>query len=194
MNWSDLAKSLASIGLPLLGAALPIPGGAAIGSALASAIGSKSAAPEDILATLTASADAVAKAKEFEATHREKLLDMAIQYEVEMRKADSADLATVNATMQSEAVASANENWWQKGWRPFNGYVLGLASLITVCGVFVLAYLALSGKDPNALNAIPTIVTAIATVLIIPGTAVGIATWHRGKAQIAEIEASVKGQ
>lgn len=192
MNLVDFAKSLASIGLPLLGTVLGGPGGGAIGSALASAIGSNSTKPEDIIATLQSSADAVVKAKQFEETHRETLMKMAYDYEVEQRKADSADVASVNTTMQAEATSSANENWWQKGWRPFNGYVLGVASLVTVGGVFFLAYLALSGKDANALNAIPTIVTSIAMVLAIPGAAVGITAWHRGRAQIAEIEAAVK--
>lgn len=192
MDWKEIGKSLAAIGLPLLGAALPIPGGAAIGSALASAIGSTSTNPSDILASLQANADALAKAKQFEEQHREKLMEMAYQYEVDQRKSDSADLANVNATMQSEAGASASENWWQTGWRPFNGYVLGLASLITVGGVFYLAFLALSGKDANALNAIPTIVSSIAMVLAIPGAAVGITAWHRGRAQIAEIQAALK--
>lgn len=189
MNLADFAKSIAAIGLPLLGAALPIPGGMAIGSALASAIGASSTKPEDILATLTSSADALAKAKQFELEQRDRLIQMAYNYELEQRKADSADLATVNTTMQAEATNSASENWWQKGWRPFNGYILGVSSLVTVCGVFYLAFLALSGKDLNALNAIPTIVTSIALVLSIPGAAVGIATWHRGRAQIAQIEA-----
>ena len=192
MNLVDFAKSLASIGLPLLGTVLGGPGGGAIGSALASTIGSNSTKPEDIIATLQSSADAVVKAKQFEETHRETLMKMAYDYEVEQRKADSADVASVNTTMQAEATSSANENWWQKGWRPFNGYVLGVASLVTVGGVFFLAYLALSGKDANALNAIPTIVTSIAMVLAIPGAAVGITAWHRGRAQIAEIEAAVK--
>lgn len=192
MDWKELGKSLASIGLPLLGAALPIPGGAAIGSALASAIGLSSSKPEDILAGLQANADAMVKAKQFEEQHREKLMEMAYQYEIEQRKADSADLASVNTTMQAEATSSANENWWQKGWRPFNGYVLGVASLVTVGGVFYLAFLALTGKDANALNAIPTIVSSIAMVLAIPGAAVGITAWHRGRAQIAEIQAAVK--
>lgn len=192
MDWKEIGKSLAAIGLPLLGAALPIPGGAAIGSALASAIGSTSTNPADILASLQANADALVKAKQFEEQHREKLMEMAYQYEVDQRKADSADVASVNATMQSEAGASASENWWQTGWRPFNGYVLGLASLITVGGVFYLAFLALSGKDANALNAIPTIVSSIAMVLAIPGAAVGITAWHRGRAQIAEIQAALK--
>lgn len=192
MDWKDLGASLAKIGLPLLGAALPIPGGAAIGSMLASVIGSPSANPTDILATINASAEAAAKAKQFEEENRTTLMQKAFDYELEQRKADSADLAAVNASMQAEAAASANENWWQTGWRPFNGYVLGVASLITVAGVFYLAFLALSGKDANALNAIPTIVSSIAMVLAIPGAAVGITAWHRGRAQIEQIKTALK--
>jgi hypothetical protein len=193
MDWKDLGESLAKIGLPLLGAALPIPGGAAIGTALASWIGSPSTNPTDILATINASAEAAAKAKQFELENHQALMKMALDYELEQRKADTADLASVNATMQAEATASANENWWQTGWRPFNGYVLGMASMVTVGGVLYLAFLALSGKDANALNAIPTIVSSIAMVLAIPGAAVGITAWHRGRAQIEEIKKAMSG-
>jgi Holin of 3TMs, for gene-transfer release len=183
MDLKDFGMAVAKLGLPLLGAVLPIPGGVAIGTALASAIGSGSTKPEDILATLTANADALQKAKEFEMTHQETMLKLKIDQEVEERKADSADLASVNATMQAEATSSNNENWWQKGWRPFNGYVVGLASFVTTIGVLYLSYMAVFGKDPSALNAIPTIVSSIAMVLAIPGAAVGITAWHRGMMQ-----------
>lgn len=87
MDWEALAKQVAKIGLPLLGAVLPIPGGAAIGTALASAIGSPSSKPEDIMATLTASADAVLKAKEFEATHQERMLELQQKHELGLYQA-----------------------------------------------------------------------------------------------------------
>lgn len=192
MDWKAIGEAFAKIGLPLLGAALPIPGGMAIGSALASAIGSPSGKPEDILVALGANADAMQKARQFELENRTKLMEMAYNYEVEQRKADSADVASVNATMVAEAVNAANEDWYQKAWRPFNGFVVGFASLVTVAGVLWLSWLALAGKDLNALNAIPTIVSSIAMVLAIPGAAVGITAWHRGRAQIAEIQSSVK--
>lgn len=193
MDWKTIGEAFAKIGLPLLGAALPIPGGMAIGTALASAIGSPSAKPEDILVTLGASAEAMAKGRQFEIENSTRLMDMAYKYEIEQRKADSADISAVNATMVTEAVNSANETWYQKAWRPFNGFVLGAASLVTVAGVFVLSWRALVDKDLNALNAIPTIVSSIGMVLAIPGAAVGIAAWHRGAAQIAQIKATVIG-
>ena len=186
MDLKDFGLAVAKLGLPLLGAVLPIPGGAAIGTALASALGSGSTKPEDILAELTSNAEALQKAKEFEATHQETMLRLTLEHEAEQRKADSADIASVNATMQAEAVSAASENWFQKGWRPFNGYVVGVSSLIVVLGVLYLSYIAVFGKDPSALNAIPTIVTSIAMILAIPGAAVGITAWHRGMLQREE--------
>lgn len=80
MDLESLGSEIAKIGLPLLGAILPIPGGAVIGTALASAIGSSSSKPEDILTALTTSADAVEKAKEFQATHTETMLQLHLNY------------------------------------------------------------------------------------------------------------------
>lgn len=188
MDWGNLGKSLASIGLPLLGAALPVPGGMAIGSALASLISSPSSKPEDILATLTNNAEAMEKAKEFELTNHATLMQMAYNYELEQRKADSGDLATVNATMQAEIGQSANEAWYQKGWRPFNGFVVGIASLVAVCFTCYLFYLAIVKNQPAALAIVPQLATAIAMILAVPGAAVGISAWTRGRAQLEQIK------
>lgn len=94
MDFTSIAGQIAKIGLPLLGAVLPIPGGAALGTALASYIGSPSAKPEDILATLTASADAVEKAKEFQTTHTETMLQLHQSYALQMYQAEVADRAS----------------------------------------------------------------------------------------------------
>jgi hypothetical protein len=187
MDWKELGAAVAKIGLPLLGAALPIPGGMAIGTALAAAIGAPSAKPEDILAAITANPAALQAAREFEAKHQERMLELTTSAEIEARKADSADIAAVNATMSVEAAHSASEEWYQKAWRPFNGFVIGLASLITVAGVLWLSWMALVAKDLNALNAIPTVVSSIAMVLAIPGAAVGITAWHRGVTQRLQV-------
>lgn len=78
MDLKSFGEAVAKIGLPLLGAVLPIPGGAAIGTALAAAIGAGSSKPEDILAALTSNADAIEKAKEFEAAHTETMLQLQL--------------------------------------------------------------------------------------------------------------------
>lgn len=97
MNWTDLGAALAKIGLPLLGAALPIPGGAAMGAALASAIGSASGDPADILAKLTASPEAVLQARQFELTHQETMLQLSLKYEADVYASEVADRANARA-------------------------------------------------------------------------------------------------
>lgn len=186
MDWKTLGQQVAGIGLPLLGAALAGPGGVAIGQAIASHLGVQNAQPESILSALTSDANQVARAREFELSNQTKLIEIATNAEIERRKADSADIASVNQTMTAEASNSASENWWQKGWRPLNGYVVGLTSAFSVAFVCYLTYLGVIGHDPAALNAIPAITTQIAFILAIPGAAAGITAWHRGKAQVQQ--------
>jgi hypothetical protein len=91
MDFKDIGNALAKIGLPLLGAALPVPGGAALGMALASHIGSPSTAATDIMETLTQSAEAREKAVEFQATHAETLLRITTDAEQARYLAEVAD-------------------------------------------------------------------------------------------------------
>lgn len=193
MDLKDIGRAIASIGLPMLGAALPIPGGAAIGTALAQFISSPSAKPEDILATLTQSADAVAKAKEFEATNHETLVKIAVDYELAQSKIDSDSMSAVNETMRAEVGASASENWWQTGWRPFNGYVVGLGSFVAIVFTCYLFYLAIFHNEPAALSTIPSLAMSVASILAVPGAAVGITAWHRGRAQVEQVMKGAEG-
>lgn len=188
MDWKTLGEQIAKIGLPLLGAALPVPGGAAIGAALASHLGVTSGNPEDILAALTGNSELAQKAREFEATHQERLVQAAYDYEIKMRQADNADIAAVNATMQADSTNSDKEAWYQKAWRPFNGFVVGLGSFVSTVFACYLFYLGIIGHDAGAINAVPQLATAIAMILGVPGAAVGIAAWHRGVAQVKQVE------
>jgi post-segregation antitoxin (ccd killing protein) len=187
MDWNNLGESLAKLGLPLLGAALPIPGGAALGAALASCIGVPSGKPDDILAKLTQNGELVEKAREFELSHQERILDLTTKYEIAQRQADSSDLSAVNLTMQEELKNSATESWYQKSWRPFNGFVVGLGSLIGVVFTCYLFYLSIVLKDTMALTVVPQLAMSIAAILAVPGAAVGITAWHRGLLQRSEV-------
>jgi roadblock/LC7 domain-containing protein len=187
-DWKALGSQVASIGLPLIGAALAGPGGAAIGTALASHLGLSSGKPENILAALTSDANQIAKAREFELANQTKLIEIAVNAQIEARKADSADIASVNATMTAEAVASANETWFQKGWRPLNGYVVGLTGGFAVVFICYLCYLGVIAHDAAALGAIPAVAMAITGILAVPGAAVGITAWHRGVGQVEQIK------
>lgn len=112
MQIKDVIEGFAKIGLPLLGAALPIPGGAAIGAALAAHIGSPSSAPADILATIGASAEAAQKAAEFQATHRERMLDLTQQHELGMYQAEVDDRKSARqAASDTKAWTPAVLSW-----------------------------------------------------------------------------------
>jgi hypothetical protein len=101
MDWKALGEQAAKIGLPLLGAVLPIPGGAAIGTALASALGASSADPQDILTALSASADTQLKAKQFEETHQETMLQIQLKYETDQYAAEVSDRVNARAMQVS---------------------------------------------------------------------------------------------
>jgi hypothetical protein len=90
MDLKDIAKGLADIGLPLLGAALPVPGGMALGAALASAVddhlgtaakGQPTVTLDNLVDTLTANAQAKEAALEFQARHAETILQIRAKAE-----------------------------------------------------------------------------------------------------------------
>lgn len=166
MDWKSIGESIAKLGLPLLGAALPIPGGAALGTALASFIGSDSAKPEDILTMLTTNADALAKAKQFENQHSETMLKLQLDYEISDRQSDSADLKAVNESMQAEA---KSEHWTSSSWRPYNGFIFGTT--------FFGCYFVL----PLMHIPVPVIPFEAWTAM---GAVLGVASWFRGKQQV----------
>ncbi len=159
MDWKALGQGLAKIGLPLLGAVLPIPGGAAIGTALASAIGASSDKPEDILNMISSNADAMLKAKQFEMTHQENMLKMVID-------AETARIEAVNKTLQTEAMGG---DWLQRNHHAIESiWSVGLLSAI----YFVLPLLSIP------VPAVPE------SAWIMLGAILGVTAWQRGQANI----------
>jgi hypothetical protein len=161
MDWSSLEK----FGLRVLGAVIPIPGGSVIANALADAIGASDAKPETIMGKLESSADAVAKALAFQDANRAAILQIQVNAEIENRKADSADVAQVNTTMQAEA---KSEHWIQWIWRPLSG-ILFAPTIIFYYIVFPSLGVKLPDVDPM--------------VWTMWGAILGVTAWHRGVGQ-----------
>lgn len=107
-TFTDIRDAIVKLGLPILGAALPLPGGAAIGAALAASIGSPSDKPSDILATLSQSSEAVQRAMEFQATHEKALLQIAV---------DAEKSASAEVTKRWQADMTS-DSWLAKNIRP----------------------------------------------------------------------------
>ena len=121
MTFVDIRDAIVKLGLPFLGAALPLPGGAAIGSALAAAIGSPSDKPNDILDTLHKDADAVQRAMEFQTQHEETLLRIAV---------DAEKSASEEVTKRWQADMTS-DSWLAKNIRP-----MVLIFILTIYTIF----------------------------------------------------------
>lgn len=118
----SIGSALAEIGLPMLGAALPLPGGAALGKMLANKlVGSDTASTKDVLAALT-SPEGFAEARKFELEYEKAILQLQIDHDIAMRREQTLQIQAVNATMQAESMAA---NWPTYTWRPFLGFIAG---------------------------------------------------------------------
>jgi roadblock/LC7 domain-containing protein len=184
MEWSDIGR--------LIGKAAPVIGGilaGGIGPAIAGAAGLLGEAlgceptPDAIHQAVLASPDAAVKLAEIEATNRERLAGITAEVEKAQLAAEVESLKAVNETMRAEQHA---EHFIQWSWRPLNGYALAIGSLLSVLACGVLAFVAVFGRQPEAINMIPTLAAAFATVLAVPGAVCGVTAWHRGRAQVAQ--------
>lgn len=137
-------------------------------------------APEAALAALQSDPNLALQFQKAVLEQQGKMAEIAADVTKAELAADTAAIAAVNATMQTEA---KSEHWLQWSWRPLNGYALAIGSLSTVIAVLYLSYLGVVQKDASALNAIPTIVSSITMALGVPGAVCGVTAWYRGKMQ-----------
>lgn len=96
-----------------------------------------------------------------------ELQRQAMDHEVKLQQVKAQNLATVNATMQAEA---KSEKWPQYTWRPFNGFLYGLAV------VAIYFFLPLAGK---------TVPDVPEFIWLGWGAILGVTTWDRGKVKRA---------
>ncbi|WP_020409824.1 hypothetical protein [Hahella ganghwensis] len=123
MNWSDIGKTVGKVA-PTIGTLLGGPGGAVLGTAVASLFGVNSK-PDEVAKALKSDPQAALKLREFEIREAESLQDFMFKME-ESRRLDRSD-------------ARANH---KTHWMPS---ALTLASIVMVSGMFYL----LAFGDPN---------------------------------------------
>lgn len=158
MNWKDVASKLASLGLPILGAALGGPAGAAVGKGLAAALGlSADATPEQTAAALgNVNGDQLVALKALDAQMAKDQLTTA-----------AAQVDSVNKTIQTEAMGGS---WLQRNHHAIESmFVVGLVGAI----YFVLPLLAIP---------VPSVPEAAWLML---GAILGVTAWQRGQANVA---------
>jgi hypothetical protein len=193
LSWGDVGKAIQTVqpeADTILKIAGMIPGvGTVTGAAqlvvdgLAKAFGTDPT-PDAITQAIQTNPDAAIKLKELETQVKMGLINLQIA----QIQADTAQMQTVNTTMQEETKASANEAWYQKAWRPACGFCVALGSFIPICAICYIFYAAIKDNTLTAslgivLNVIPQLALSIATLLTVPGAAVGITAWHKGMMQ-----------
>jgi hypothetical protein len=186
VNWSDIASTIGKVA-PVIGTLVGGPAGAAIGGLVSMALGVENT-PAAVQAAIATDPDAALKLQQLQLDHAKDMQTLVVQAEsnrltaeTQQRAADSADLVSVNTTMQAES--AAHVGGFNNSWRAMCGYVVAFSSALCVIAVCVLFGVALITHQTAALTVIPELASAIALILTIPGAAVGITAWHAGRAQ-----------
>ena len=163
MEWKDLTSTIGKFA-PLIGTVIGGPAGAAVGALVSATLGTDNN-PSAVQQALASNPDVALKLAQLEVDQRIQLQSLTLTAEQNRLSAETAQLGSVNATMQVEATA---EHWPTYAWRPFIGFVFGIMSL----GVYFIL--------PLMHIVIPTIPTEAWMAF---GAILGVASWHRGKMQ-----------
>lgn len=162
---------------PMVGQLLMGPAGNSIGSMVASVLG-VAPTPDAVAQAIQADPEAAVKIARIESEERVRLQELLTQQSANELQAESANLATVNTTMQAEA---QSEKWLQYSWRPIFGLTLAAAFMTVVVFCCVLAWRAISKADADAMSMIPSLISSFMPMFGFGATIVGVAAWHRGK-------------
>ena len=103
----------------------------------------------------------------------------------QMGHLDLDQIAAVNATMIAELQNADKDTWLQKNWRPLCGLAVAAGSFLGVTFTGAVCVMGLWMHDASAIGILPSISASIALVLGVPGAAVGIVAWHKGKEETA---------
>jgi len=144
MDWQDAVKKIAPLA-PAVAAALggPMAGGVTAGAVkMVSSILGVEETPDAVVAALDDPKKREALAK-LNNEHERELIQMRLDAEKIQAAEETKRLQAVNETMRVEAKA---EGWFKSGWRPFNGWSLGVSLTATN-----LALLAIVVRDPSYL-------------------------------------------
>lgn len=180
MDWKAVGKTAAKFA-PLIGAALPVPGGAAIGSIIASVFGVDDN-PDAVLKALESDPQAGIKLREIELAHKERLEALALQRASMEMEQETSRLRTVNATFQAEV---KSEDKYVRRWRPTFGYAVTLTWVITWCAVvYVIVW------DTSQAAAVISALTATAMMWSVALAVLGVNVYKRS--QDKEVSAGFK--
>ncbi|MBF0399975.1 MAG: hypothetical protein HQL90_04335 [Magnetococcales bacterium] len=179
MEWIDVGKKLAGIGLPVLGGVLGGAPGAALAKGLAGWItGNQDDSPESIINALE-DPEAQQRAREFYAKHEETVLRLHLQAEEARNREETARTVTVNETMRKEADSL---NFLVNSWRAVIGYAVAF-NIVIASSVVAAAYLGVifGSSTADLLSLIPAMLGAMGVVNGAALPILGVNTYFHGK-------------
>jgi hypothetical protein len=179
MDWKDIAGEVGKFA-PLVGTLIGGPAGAAIGGLVSAALGTSNS-PDAISAAIATDPNAALKLAQFQSDNAVKLQAMVFAHADKQLDADTAQIAQVNATMQTEDKTRVFS------WRDYWGYVSGSGFGFVVGVICYLVIGALWQGHPEYMAQIPQIVGAFSVLFGIAagvlGVQAGIEAHHAGVAE-----------
>jgi hypothetical protein len=161
--------------------------------ATALGIGGSSSTPASVISSLqslTMTPEQSAALQSAENTFQLQMKQAGYSDAEALKKLDLDEMAAVNATMVAELQNADKESWLEKNWRPLCGLSVAAGSMMAVVGTGAIFAYSVFTKDMTPLNQIPTLATAMTTILAVPGAAVGIMAWHQGVNDVKKTEGS----
>jgi hypothetical protein len=165
MNLKEIAKSLAGVGLPILGTALGGPAGAAVAALFSNWLSGPTdtpISPEKIVESILGNPEALKQAREFEAKHALTIMQMHISA---LEKSDAGQVELIKGDQQ--------KSLYDRGWRPGAAWLCVLGMGYTFCLRPLLPWvLTVAGVD--GVPALPAIDTTELFVML--GGLLGLGT------------------
>ena len=166
----SLSSTISSFA-PLLGAI--IPAGGPIVSLVASLFGGDPEEPEQLEALIKADPQAAAKLKEVESNNKVELEKLVVAAEANRLAADTARIESVNATMRQESISG---DAWQRRWRPFWGYISGIAFFVQILAIIYVMI-----AQPTTAAAVIASLASLQVFWGVPLAILGVSAYQRGK-------------
>jgi len=168
----SLASTIASFA-PMLGGLIGGPGGAVLGKLVASTFGSDTEDPKELERLIKADPQAAIKLREIELSNKVELEKLVIASEANRLVSEASKIESVNATMRAEAVSG---DVWQRRWRPFWGYISGVAFFVQILAIIYVMIAA-----PATAAAVIASLASLQVFWGVPLAILGISAYQRGK-------------
>lgn len=180
MDLGDIVSGFA----PLLGGLIGGPAGAAAGKLIANVFGGDEEKPDELAKIIQADPQAALKLKEIESNNRVELQKLVLQSESNKLANDTSRIESVNATMRTEAISG---DAWQRRWRPFWGYISGLAFFVQILAIIYVMI-----KVPATAAATITALASLQVFWGVPLAILGVSAYQRGKEKRAALGENVQ--